>query len=96
MSVMAKGTESAVLLNITLPIPVDAPATFDCPIAKVRYFLDVVFFLESSTAAGPFVWSIPLTIAPRHSVALLDEVENRGVNHLEMTHYWPRAPPVDA
>ena len=95
MGVMAKGTESAVLLNITLPIPVDAPATFDCPVAKLRYFLDIVFFLESSSME-PFVWSIPLTIAPRHSVALLDEAENRELNHLEMTHYWPRAPPVDA
>ena len=77
MGVMAKGTESAVLLNISLPIPVDAPATFDCPVAKLRYFLDIVFFLSSSME--PFVWSIPLTIAPRHSVALLDEAENRGL-----------------
>ena len=90
MGVMAKGTDSAVLLNISLPIPVDAPPTFDCPVAKVRYYLDIAFFLESANSAEPFVWSIPLTIAPRHSVALLDEQERRAVNPLEMSHYWPK------
>jgi hypothetical protein len=96
VAVMAKGTDSAVLLNISLPIPVDAAATFDCPIAKVRYYLDVAFFLESAPSAEPYVWSIPLTIAPRYSIALLDEAESKAVNLLEMTHYWPRTAPDEA
>ena len=90
VSVMAKGTDSAVLLNISLPIPVDAPPTFDCPIVKIRYYLDLSFFLESDVTSEPFVWSIPLTIAPRRSVALLDEQESRAVNPLEMMDYWPK------
>lgn len=89
VSVMAKGTEHAALLNITLPIPVDVVPTFDCPIAKLRYYLDFSFFFGSSEKQESFNWTIPITIAPRSSVATLGE-QDRYTSPLELIHYWPK------
>ena len=89
VSVMAKGTEYAALLNITLPIPVDVVPTFDCPIAKLRYSLEFSFFLGASGQQESFSWNIPITIAPRSSVAILGE-HDRYTSPLELTHYWPK------
>ena len=74
----------------------DTTPTFDCPVTKLRYYLEFSFFRESaagdddSSKREPFSWSIPLTIAPRSSISILGEHE-RYTSPLELTHYWPKS-----
>ncbi len=90
VSVMAKSTAHAALLNISLPIPADIVPTFDCPIAKLRYHLEFSFFLGGASDEGEsFNWNIPITIATRSSVATIGE-HDRYTSPLELTHYWPK------
>lgn len=41
-----RDTQEAQLLHLHLPLPVDAVCTFECPVFKVFYHLEIEFCLE--------------------------------------------------
>lgn len=60
-------TQDAASVYLNLSLPIGIPCTFQCPLAEVKYRLDMDFFLGgagSDALLEPLQWTIPIDVFP--------------------------------